>query len=74
MVFYTCIFSIYILLFVFCSLPGVLRKRENVKQHVTEEMLDVVVDICLTETDTVSLQDIPNTFVSVDADDAEAIK
>lgn len=37
-------------------------------------MLDEVVDICLTETDTISLQDIPNTFESEDADDAEAIK
>lgn len=62
------------ILSVFCFLPEVLRKRENVKQHVTEEMLDEVVDICLSETDTISLLDIPNTCVSEDDDDAETIK
>lgn len=37
-------------------------------------MLDEVVDICLSETDTISLLDIPSTIVSEDADDAEAVK
>lgn len=50
------------------------RKKDTVKQQVTDEMLDEVLDICLTETDTVSLLDIPNTLVSEDADDAEAVK
>ncbi|GAA6215260.1 WD repeat-containing protein 78-like isoform X2 [Lates japonicus] len=54
-----------------CELP---RKRDHVKQHVTEEMLDEVVDIWLIETDTISLLDIPSTIVSEDADDAETIK
>ncbi|XP_044050038.1 dynein axonemal intermediate chain 4-like isoform X2 [Siniperca chuatsi] len=54
-----------------CEVP---RKRDTVKQHVTEEMLNEVVDICLSETDTISLLDIPSTFVSKDADDAQAIK
>nr|XP_046249819.1 dynein axonemal intermediate chain 4-like isoform X3 [Scatophagus argus] len=53
---------------------ALLTKRDNVKQHVTEEMLDEVVDICLSETDPVSLLDIPNTFVSAYSDDAEAIE
>ncbi|XP_040894193.1 dynein intermediate chain 4, axonemal-like [Toxotes jaculatrix] len=53
------------------KLPG---KRAVVKQHVTEEMLDELIHICLTETDTISLLDIPSTFVSEDDDDAEAIK
>ncbi|XP_068459311.1 dynein axonemal intermediate chain 4-like [Clinocottus analis] len=51
-----------------------LWKRDNVKEHVTEEMLDEVVNICITETDTISLLDIPSTYISEDADDAEAIK
>ncbi|XP_026220601.1 WD repeat-containing protein 78-like isoform X2 [Anabas testudineus] len=54
-----------------CVVP---RQIETVKQGVTEEELDEVVDICLTETDTISLMDIPSTLVSEDADDAEAIK
>ncbi|XP_031725305.1 dynein axonemal intermediate chain 4 [Anarrhichthys ocellatus] len=48
------------------------RKRDNVKQHVTEEMLAEGVDICLSETDTISPLDIPSIFMSEDADDAEA--
>lgn len=62
-------------LFAFCSLPEVPRKGDNVKQHiVTEEMLDEVGDIWLSETDTITLLDIPTTIISEDADDAEAIK
>ncbi|XP_029009255.1 dynein axonemal intermediate chain 4-like isoform X2 [Betta splendens] len=41
---------------------------------VTEEILDEVVDICLTETDSVSLLDIPSTLVSEDSDDAETVR
>lgn len=51
----------------------VQRKSLNVKQHVTEEMLDEEVDVCLTETDTISLLDIPSAFMPEDADDAEDI-
>lgn len=58
---------------VFLLLLEVLMKTDNLKQHVTEEMLDEVVEICLSETDTISLLDMPSTFVSEDADDAEAI-
>ncbi|XP_054465880.1 dynein axonemal intermediate chain 4-like [Anoplopoma fimbria] len=54
--------------------PPVPCKRDNVKQHVTEEMLNEVVGICLSETDTISLLDMPPTFMSEDADDSEAIK
>ncbi|XP_034390434.1 WD repeat-containing protein 78-like [Cyclopterus lumpus] len=50
------------------------RKRDNVKEDVTEEMLDEEVNICLSETDTISLLDIPSTLMSEDADDVEAIK
>ncbi|XP_056244301.1 dynein axonemal intermediate chain 4-like isoform X2 [Seriola aureovittata] len=55
--------------------PYVLpRKRDNVRQHMTEVKLDEVVDICFSETDTISLLDKPNTVISEDADDAEEIK
>lgn len=63
-----------LLLLTFCSLPEVTWKKDTVKQHVTDEMLDEVLDICLTETDTISLLDIPNALVSEDADDAEVVK
>ncbi|XP_070763038.1 dynein axonemal intermediate chain 4-like [Enoplosus armatus] len=52
----------------------VQRKRDNVRQHVTEEMLDEEVVTCLSETDTISLLDIASTLESEDADDADAIK
>ncbi|XP_049929482.1 dynein axonemal intermediate chain 4-like [Epinephelus moara] len=54
--------------------PPVPMNRDSVQQHVTEEMLDEEMEICLTETDTISLLDIPNTSVSEDADDAEDIQ
>lgn len=56
-----------------CYLPDLHRKRNTVKEQVTEDMLKVVIDVYLSETDSISLLDIPSTFVSVDADDAEAI-
>lgn len=40
---------------------------------VTEEMLKEVIDIYFTETESVSLLDIPNKFVSVDSEGADAI-
>lgn len=49
-------------------------KRCTLKQHVTKEMLDKIIEICLSETDTISLLDIQVTSVSEDTDDAEAIK
>ncbi len=48
-------------------------KRDTVKEHVTDDMLKEVIDVHISETDSISLLDIPNTSVSVDADDAEAI-
>lgn len=58
-----------------CPLPEVLKENDNIEQTVTEEMLDEVAEICLTETDTISLLDIPSSiFVTEDADDAGVIK
>ncbi|XP_063759582.1 dynein axonemal intermediate chain 4 isoform X2 [Eleginops maclovinus] len=50
------------------------RKGEHVKHTVTEEMLDEEVYIYLSESETISLLEIPSTFMSEDAEDAEAIK
>ena len=59
---------------IFCSLPEVKRKKDKDKEHLTEEMLDEMVQICLSETDTISLLDMPNTLVSEDADNADILK
>lgn len=56
-----------------CSLPDLHRKRNSVKEQVTDNMLKAVIDVYISETDSISLLDIPSTFVSVDADNAEAI-
>ncbi|XP_069367195.1 dynein axonemal intermediate chain 4 isoform X2 [Paralichthys olivaceus] len=48
-------------------------KRDTAKELVTEEMLKEVIDVYISETDNISLLDIPSSVVSVDADDAEAI-
>ncbi|XP_034091989.1 WD repeat-containing protein 78 isoform X3 [Gymnodraco acuticeps] len=50
------------------------RKGDNVKHVVTEEMLDEEVYVCLSETEIISLLEIPCTFMSEEADDAEAMK
>lgn len=55
------------------SLPDVQGKRDTVKEQVTEEMLKELIHVYICETDSMSLLDIPSTFVSVDADDAETI-
>ncbi|XP_078119915.1 dynein axonemal intermediate chain 4-like [Sander vitreus] len=55
------------------NFPDVQGKRDTVKEQVTEDMLKEVIDLYISETDSISLLDIPSTFVSVDADDAEPI-
>ncbi|KAE8291421.1 WD repeat-containing protein 78 [Larimichthys crocea] len=55
------------------NITDVHRKRDPVKEHVTEEMLKEVIDVYISETDSISLLDIPSSLVSVDADDAEVI-
>ncbi|XP_070775448.1 dynein axonemal intermediate chain 4 [Enoplosus armatus] len=55
------------------NFPDVPVKRDTVKEHVTADMLKEVVDVYVSETDSISLLDIPSTLVSVDADDADAI-
>lgn len=57
-----------------CFLLDVQGKSDNVKEKVTDDMLDELVDVYLSETDTISLLDIPSVFVSADDDNAEAFK
>ena len=49
-------------------------KREEVKEQWSEHMLDDIVDCYLTETDTITLLDMPGVSVSVDAEDAESVR
>ncbi|KAK2889218.1 hypothetical protein Q8A67_014593 [Cirrhinus molitorella] len=56
------------------SLTDVQTRREKVKEQVREDIMDRVVDCYLTETETIWLLDIPAVSVSVDSEDAEAVK
>lgn len=58
---------------VLCFLPDEHKKRDTVEEEVTEEMLKEVIDVYISETDSVSLLDIPSTVMSVDTDESEAI-
>uniref|UniRef100_A0A087Y5G6 Dynein axonemal intermediate chain 4 n=1 Tax=Poecilia formosa TaxID=48698 RepID=A0A087Y5G6_POEFO len=49
------------------------RKKGSVKEQMTQALLKGIKDILITETDTISLLDIPPTLVSVNADDADVI-
>ncbi|KAM8850820.1 dynein axonemal intermediate chain 4 [Spinachia spinachia] len=53
------------------SFPDVQGKRDTAKEHVTLDM--EVTDVYISEADSISLLDIPSTFVSVEAYDTEAI-
>lgn len=53
--------------------PEVHWISDAAAEEVTEEMLKEVIDIYFTETESVSLLDIPNTFVSRDSEGADAI-
>ncbi|XP_047444353.1 dynein axonemal intermediate chain 4 isoform X2 [Mugil cephalus] len=53
--------------------PDVRGKKDTVKEQMTEDMLKEVIDVFITETEDISLLDIPSTFVSVQADEAQDI-
>ncbi|XP_073346892.1 dynein axonemal intermediate chain 4 [Pagrus major] len=55
------------------NFPDVQQKRDTMKEHMTEDMLKELIDVYISDTDSISLLDIPSSLVSVDADDAEAI-
>ncbi|MEQ2219113.1 hypothetical protein XENOCAPTIV_012763, partial [Xenoophorus captivus] len=48
-------------------------KKDFMKEQVTQALLKVIENILITETDTISLLDIPPASVSVEADDAKVI-
>ncbi|KAL4635028.1 WD repeat-containing protein 78 isoform X1 [Arapaima gigas] len=56
------------------SLTDVQVRRDEVKETITEDMLSDLVDILLTETETLWLLEIPGTSVSVESDEAEIVK
>ncbi|XP_051753182.1 dynein axonemal intermediate chain 4 isoform X2 [Ctenopharyngodon idella] len=56
------------------SLSDVQVHKEEVKEQVREDILDSVLDCYLTETETIWLLDIPAVSMSVDSEDAEAVK
>ncbi|KAJ3599054.1 hypothetical protein NHX12_033017 [Muraenolepis orangiensis] len=49
-------------------------KREEVAEQVRDDMLEVAVDCYISETDTITLLDMPGVSVSVDAEDAESVR
>lgn len=48
-------------------------KKEPAKEQVTEDMLNEVIGVFISETESSSLLDMLSTFVCVDAEGAEAI-
>ena len=58
------------------SLPSfseIRHKREDVKEELTESDLDKVIDISLSETETIWLLDIPSICVSTESDEAQEV-
>ncbi|KAG9351047.1 hypothetical protein JZ751_024937 [Albula glossodonta] len=56
------------------SLSDVQVRREEVKEKITEEMLTDTVDKYLSETETIWLLDLPGVSVSVESEEAAAVK
>ncbi|KFP98267.1 WD repeat-containing protein 78, partial [Leptosomus discolor] len=52
------------------SLSAAQVRREEMKEELTKEDLDRRVDICLTETETIWILDMPSVVVSVESEDA----
>ncbi|MEQ2315805.1 hypothetical protein AMECASPLE_026126 [Ameca splendens] len=55
------------------SFPDEKWKKDFMKEQVTQALLKVIENILITETNTISLLDIPPASVSVEADDAKVI-
>ncbi|NXE51441.1 WDR78 protein, partial [Casuarius casuarius] len=53
-----------------CNLSDVQVRREETKEQLTKEDLDRIVDIYLTETETIWIFDMPSVMVSVESEDA----
>ncbi|XP_072173395.1 dynein axonemal intermediate chain 4-like [Diadema setosum] len=56
------------------GLEDIQTRREETKEDLTEEDLENVVSICLTETPTIWLLDLPGVSVSADVDEAADVK
>ncbi|XP_069498048.1 dynein axonemal intermediate chain 4 isoform X1 [Ambystoma mexicanum] len=56
------------------SLSDILIRREEVREHVTEVDLSKMVDVFLTETDTIWFLDMADMFISMDSEEAESVK
>ncbi len=57
-----------------CIISEIRHKREDVKEELTEEDLDNIIDIELSETETIWLLDLPSICVSHDSDEAPAVR
>ncbi|XP_033838661.1 dynein axonemal intermediate chain 4 [Periophthalmus magnuspinnatus] len=55
------------------QIPDVQTKKPPVKEETTGQSLDDLLNVDLTETDTVSLLDLPSIYVSTEAEDAQSI-
>lgn len=53
---------------------GVEQKTETVIEDVTEDMLKEEILVYITETDLITVLDIPSTSVSVESDDAPGVR
>lgn len=53
---------------------GVEQKTETVIEDVTEDMLKEEIFVYITETDLITVLDIPSTSVSVESDDAPGVR
>ncbi|XP_043941522.1 dynein axonemal intermediate chain 4 [Protopterus annectens] len=56
------------------SISDVQVIREDVREHLTDKLLEKMIDIQLSETETIWLLDLPAVMVSVESEEAEMIK
>lgn len=49
-------------------------RREDVREQLTDDELNNIVDVYLTETETYTFLDLPVEIISVDSGEAEAVK
>ena len=66
-------FALFVLMYGICYLDVTTMRREEVEVP-TEEELNKIVDIILEETDTIWMFDQKGVAVSIESEDAEAIK
>lgn len=71
---FQCSILVFHYILVFLLHTDVQARREEVKEQVREDIMDRVMDSYLTETETIWMLDIPGVSVSVDSEDAEAVK